>query len=84
MLALAMMISLAPQGVLAGDLTASAPEVQEAYGAGSVTDSGSPETETESGVTLDTQNGTENGGEENAQPGTDTSGDSGTDFTLSV
>ena len=30
MLALAMMISLAPQGVLAGDLTASAPEVQEA------------------------------------------------------
>ena len=83
MLALAMMISLAPQGVLAGDLTASAPEVQEAYGAGSVTDSGSPETETESGVTLDTQNGTENGGEENAQPGTDTSGDSGTDFTLS-
>ena len=44
MLALAMMISLAPQGVLAGDLTASAPEVQEAYGAGSVTDSGSPET----------------------------------------
>ena len=78
MLALAMMLSLAPQGVLAGDLTDSAAEVQEAYGDGSAADGGSPENGTESGTTL----AQGNSGEDNAQSGTAVSGDSGTDSSL--
>ena len=78
-LALAMMLSLAPRGAMAAEMTP--PAVQEETGASTSAAGETAETGAETGTSSGQEDGTGSSGEETVQPGTDAS-KNGTDETV--